>query len=395
MLKFLIPSKLKKKIKHQYLANYIVSKGYPIDEAKITNERVKFDSALCDENSVNVLIKDWEFIDRDHCYLKEMSDSDSSQYQTNEFCSLCNIKMETITEVRGSSGSLGLQTGRCPSCSFIRHTRNFSQEWYAAHFRDKWLLCDGDREENIYAKDKPFDDIFDLLKPNADVADIGFGMGDRLKKFKDNGLSVYGCDPSNHRSEVASNFLGSKMLPMGGEEFFASNEKKFDLVYFYTTLHFTDDPFFLIKEAAKALKNEGYIYIVDSKYTYHNLFHAAHLGVARSYMSLKSITILAAQLELKIIKVEYEPFTVLLSNKTSDRECKLFADADVKKFMFSELYPAKHDYRWFQVKYQPFNREIKFHLLGNSGAKKFINREVTYPIKFFSTDYENPPLLLK
>lgn len=395
MLKSLSFSKLKKKFKHEYLAKYIISKGYPIDEAKITNLRVDCDSPVGDVDSLNVLIKGWKFTDQDHCYLEEISDPGSSQYQTNECCPLCNVKMEAITEVRGNSGSLGLQSGRCPSCFFIKHTRNLSQEWYAAHFRDKWLACDDDRQENIYAKDQPFDDVKNLLKPNAEVADIGFGMGDRLKKFKDHGLSIHGCDPSDHRSEIASRFLGSKMVPMGGEEFFASNEKKFDLVYFYTTLHFTENPFFLIKEAAKSLKNEGYIYIVDSKYTYHNLFHAAHLGVGRSYMSLKSISILAAQLGLKIVRVEYEPFTVLLSNKATAPDCKLFADADTERFMFSELYPDKQSHCWFQVKYQPYNREIKFHVVNNNGLTKLKNKEVSYPIKFVSTDYEKPPVLLK
>ena len=386
---------IKKKIKHQYLSNYIVSKGYIVDKAINTDEKVDCEANFLDENSINVLIKDWHFLKTDHCYLEQMSDDDSNKYQIDDLCPLCNVKMEIISEVYGNNGSLGLQSGKWPSCDYIKHTRNFSQEWYAAHFRDKWLICDEKRENNVFSKKYPYDKICHLLKPNADIADIGCGIGDRLKKFKDNGMTVYGCDPSKHRTKVASKFLASEILAMGGEEFFKLNTKKFDLVYFYTSLHFTENPFYLIREAARALKEEGYIYIVDSKYNYHNLFHAAHLGVARSFMSLKSIDKLATELGMKIIKYEAEPFQILLSKKSSDKKCKLIIDADINKFIFSELYPKQQKKDWFKVNYQPFDREIKFHIVHNTARESLKKKKVVYPIKFISCDYKNAPLLLK
>ncbi|MDC1328950.1 class I SAM-dependent methyltransferase [Pseudomonadales bacterium] len=386
---------LMKRIKHQHLSRYLVSKGYVVDKVAITDEEVASDIKAVDGNAVNVLIKDWLFSKADHCYLEEISDENSNKYEINDLCSLCNVKMAVMTEVYGASGRLGLQTSKCPSCDYIRHTRNFNQEWYAAHFRDKWLLCDGERENSVSAKNLPYDEVFHLLQPNADIADIGCGIGDRLKKFKDNGMAVDGCDPSEHRTRVASGFLESEIRAMGGEEFFELNTKKFDLVYFYTSLHFTENPFHLIKEAARSLKENGYIYIVDSKYNYHNLFHAAHLGVARSFMSLKSLDILATELGLKIIKYEAEPFQVMLSSKRSDTKCNLHGYLDVDKFINSELYPKQHKDNWVKVNYQPFGREIKFHIVDNDSRSELKKKRVKYPVKFISCDYQNPPLMLK
>jgi SAM-dependent methyltransferase len=344
---------------------------------------------------INVLIKDWNFKEDDHCYLESLSNEDSKKYEINDICPLCNIQMETITEVYGNNGSLGLQTGKCSECGYIKHTRNFSQDWYGIHFRDKWLLCDTDRETNVYAKNIPYDKVCHLVNPNSNIADIGCGIGDRLKKFKDNGHNVFGCDPSNHRTEVSSKFLNTEIKAMGGEEFFKFNTTKFDLVYFYTSLHFTENPYHLIKEAAKTLTDDGYIYIVDSKYDYHNLFHAAYLGVARSFMSLKSIDKLATELGMKIIKYEPEPFQVILSKKSTDKKIKLNYFIDIERFIFSELHPKKQQNYLLKLNYQPFNREIKFHITGNGARKDFKNKKISYPIKFISCDYENAPLLLK
>ena len=386
---------LLRRVKHQYLSRYLVNRGYAVDKVSITDEKVRSDIKAFDKNAINVLVKDWFFSESDHCYLEDIPYENSNRYEVNELCSLCNIKMSVLSEVYGSSGRLGLQTSRCPSCDYIRHTRNFNQEWYAAHFRDKWLLCDGERESNVAAKNLPYDKVFHLLKPDADVADIGCGIGDRLKNFKDNGMSVVGCDPSEHRCKVASDFLETEILAMGGEDFFKSNTKKFDLVYFYTTLHFTENPFHLIKEASQSLKKNGYIYIVDSKYNYHNLFHATYLGVGRSFMSLKSLDMLATEIGLKIIKYEAEPFEILLSNNSSDTKCNLPTHPNIDKFINSELYPEKHENSWLKVNYQPFDRELKFHIVDNAARSELKKKRPKYPIKFFSCDYENPPLMLK
>lgn len=385
---------IKKGIKHGLLSKYVLNKGYIVDSVVNTYEKVISNESV-DDSTINVILKDWNFNENDHCYLENLSDIDSKKYEVNDICPLCNIQMEIITEVYGNNGSLGLQTGKCPDCGYIKHTRNFSQEWYGAHFRDKWLLCDTQREENVYAKNLPYDKVYNLLPHNANIADIGCGIGDRLKKFKENGHNVYGCDPSSHRTEVASKFLDTKIKAMGGEEFFKANSTKFDLVYFYTSLHFTENPYYLIKEAAKSLKEEGCIYIVDSKYNYHNLFHAAYLGVGRSFMSLRSIDKLATKLGMKIIKYEPEPFQVILSKKSTDKKCKLNFDMNIDRFMLSELYLKKQQDDWIKLNYQPFDREIKFHILENTAQKNFKNKKVSYPIKFISNDYKNAPLLLK
>lgn len=393
MIKETIKS-IKKGIKHGILSKYIINKGYIVDSVLNTEEKITFNGKV-DDNTINIIVKDWNFKENDHCYLENLSDEDSQKYEVNDICPLCSVKMETITEVYGNNGSLGLQTGKCPKCDYIKHTRNFSQEWYGIHFRDKWLVCDTERETNVYAKNLPYDKVYQLLNSNANIADIGCGIGDRLKKFKYNGHNVFGCDPSNHRTKVASNFLKSDIKAMGGEEFFQSNTTKFDLIYFYTSLHFTENPYYLIQEAYKTLKEEGYIYIVDSKYNYHNLFHAAYLGVARSFMSLKSIDKLATELGMKIIKYEPEPFQVILSKKSTDKRCKLNFNMDIDKFMFSELYPKKQQNDWLKLNYQPFNREIKFNIIENIAKKDFKNKKISYPIKFISCDCENAPLLLK
>jgi len=385
----------KKRIKHQFLSEYFLTKGYIIDQVTNTNEKFSYNRESLDLNHINVLIKDWKFSNQDHCYLQVSNVDEINEYEVNNVCPLCDIKMQIITEVYSNEGDLGIQSGLCQSCGFVKHTRNFSQDWYAKHFNEKWLLCDTERENNVSSKNLPYDEVSHLLKPNSDVADIGCGIGDRLKKFKDNGMIIHGCDPSDHRTKVASNFLNSDIQTMGGEEFFAKNSKKFDLVYFYTCLHFTEDPFFLISEAAHSLKENSYIYIVDSRYGYHNLFHAAHLGVARSYMSLKSISILAEKLGLTIIKYDPEPFQIILTNNKSAKKCRVDSDLNVTKYVVSELYLKSHTKGWLKINYQPFDREIKFNVFDNDARKNLKKGNDIYPIKFILCDYKKPPVMLK
>lgn len=387
--------KLKKILKHKLLSNFLITKGYIVNKIHNTNEEVSFHKEKLNQDFINVLVKDWNFSNKDHCYLQPISENEIKELEINNICPLCNQKMHTITEVYGRKGHLGLQTGKCSSCGFVKHIRNFNKNWYENHFNKHWLLCDKERESNVTTKDLPYDEVFQLLKPNSDVADIGCGIGDRLKKFKDNGINVYGCDPSNHRTKIASDFLNSDMKTMGGEEFFAKNTKKFDLVYFYTCLHFTDDPFFLIKEAAKSLKKNSYIYIIDSRYGYHNIFHASHLGVARSYLSIKSMLILAEKLGLKIIKYDPEPFHFILTNNKSAKNCKLDRDLDIDKYVNSELYPQHQTNHWLKVNYEPFDREVKFSIINDNPKNRLKSGNIKYPIKFISYDYDEPLLMLK
>lgn len=386
---------IKKFLKNRILSRFLSIKGYVINTVIETHEMISTDLTALDNDSVNVLVKDWFFLKEDHCYIEKISDEDADKLEIKDFCPLCDLQMHTITEIYGSEGALGLQTGQCKSCGFIKHTRNFNQDWFASHFKEKWLLSDTERENNVATKDFPYDEVSYLLEPCSNVLDIGCGIGDRLKKFKDNGMTVHGCDPSLHRTKVASSFLDSDIKTMGGEEFFAQNYNKYDLIYFYTCLHFTEDPFLLIRKAAESLKENSFIYIVDSRYGYHNLFHAASLGVARSYMSIKSIDILAKKLGLKIIKYESEPFLIILTNDRSAKNCRLDFDIDVDKYIISELYPKRHEKGWLKINYQPFNREIKFNVVDNDAKKTLKKNKVNYPVKFLLSDYRNPPLMLK
>ena len=67
----------------------------------------------------------------------------------------------------------------------------------------------------------------------------------------------------------------------------------------------------------------------------------------------------------------------------------------INKFIFSELYPKQQKKDWFKVNYQPFDREIKFHIVHNTARESLKKKKVVYPIKFISCDYKNAPLLLK
>jgi len=384
---------IKRKFKNVVLSKIRPTKGYIVDGITETENSVNCDFEYSG-NSLCVLVNKWNFSNEDHCYVYEVEDEDLDMYEDDDVCPLCDVDMKILTEVRSQSGQLGIQTGVCECCGFIKHTRNLNSTWYSNHFRDKWLKSDSQREANVALKDQPYDSVITYLEAGAKVADVGCGIGDRLKKFKDNGFEIHGCEPSKHRSEIASNFLGSAIYNGGGEEFLESRDEKFDLIYFFTVLSFTKNPFYLLKKASELLNDGGYLHVVDSQFDYHNIFHASHLGVARSFMSVSSVLKFCDLVGLSVVKFEPEPFEFLFVKSTKAAK-KVKREIKLDRYITSELYPKLKSDNWLELSYQPFGRKIQFSIMNNAARDNFVNGKINYPIKFVSCGMKNAPVMLK
>ncbi|MAM71943.1 MAG: hypothetical protein CMP91_12455 [Gammaproteobacteria bacterium] len=349
--------------------------------------------------NICVYIENWEFNTKDHCQLISSGNSKLVDYSV---CPGCNITMHKITEVFGNDGSEGLKTGICPECQYIRHIDNFPDEWYSEHFRNKWLERDESRESNVEKKNEPAELINKYLKVQSPkVLDIGCGLGDRLKGFQDLGCEVWGCEPSERRGRIASEFLGVDIFCGDIEEYLEKADIKFDCIYLYCVLAFLSNPFDVLEKAIKLLSPDAVLYIKDGNYTQHNFFHNSHLGVMRSFFSEFTFEKFAIRNNLEIIysnKVESEYLF-----RKNDRVPKAQIESHCKRENFLEKYfqeelslksitPGKLE--GFEMHYGPFDRRVKYAVYVPEGNK---NRSVTssLPIKFIHINKNLPPILVK
>ena len=301
---------------------------------------------------MNIFVESWKDAQSDHCWLDE--NSCEQDYVEDSTCYGCGHTMEVISEVLNSKGEVGLVSGLCPSCGYVKRIRNLSDSWYINHFSRNWLKK---RVNEQVVEDRyPFELLAPLMENKGRVLDVGCGIGTRLIPFKKAGFDVYGVEPSEKRSSTASSILGN-VETTTGEDYFSNCSRSFDLIYFFDVLQFIKNPFKLLTHAAEKLGQGGLIYIhAGTFYLDHNFCQFSHIGVLQSFLSLYSLKKLFSDLNLSVALYSERPFEIVLrkgqvegrsknilesSKKLTKRDLEKFARKTLKMYRLRIFRKAK------------------------------------------------------
>jgi len=303
----------------------------------------------------------WTLKPDDHLWLEN---SETSLYSDNDVCEGCGDTMENIAMITNSNGMSGLATGLCPSCGYVKRTRNLSQEWYGEHFSKRWLTR---RDEKITEDKYVFNKLIKHIPEGGKVLDAGCGIGQRLLPFYNAGYDVYGFDPSEHRSEIAAEAMGNIETGIA-EDYLESDGKTFDLIYFFNVMQFVENPFLVLEMAAKRLSNGGVLFFsVGQFYNDSNFCQFSHLGLIRSFLSLYSMSAQFEKLDLWPVEYSEAPFEVVLkkggkSNVSLEilKNASKITVSDIERYAHKTLHPFQ--LKFFgkaSVKYQGRKIELK------------------------------------
>ena len=240
---------------------------------------------------MKIEVKNWSFNNNDHLWLE---DSDPNNYIYDDICEGCGSKMNEIAIIKNHKSQAGLITGLCPNCGYVKRLNNLPEEWFSEHFAKRWL-----KGKNSHISDQQtlkedhyvFNKLFKYMPNdlNLSVLDAGCGIGQRLMPFNDYGFKVFGFDPSEHRTKIASDVMDNIEVN-SAEDYFQDTNENFDVVYFFNVLQFVKDPFIVIEEASKKLSDGGLLFFsVGQFYNDANYVQFSHLGVIRSFLSLFSL----------------------------------------------------------------------------------------------------------
>ena len=300
---------------------------------------------------MKIFVESWKSAENDHCWLDQ---SNAEDYIEDSICYGCGSPMEVIAEVLNSHGDVGLVTGLCPCCGYVKRTRNLPYQCYSKHFSENCLK----RRPNEHVVENRY--LFDKLVPffsnKGRVLDVGCGLGTRLIPFKNAGYDVYGVEPSENRSSKASKNLGN-IQTATAETYLEDCPYSFDLIYFFDVLQFIQNPFKLLSMAAEKLNDQGLIYIhVGTFYLDNNFCQFSHLGVLQSFLSLYSMRKLIYDLNMEIVLYSERPFELVVrkgigeqkAQKKTERAQKLtksevwkFAQKTLKMYQLMILSKAK------------------------------------------------------
>ena len=342
---------------------------------------------------MRVEVKNWSIKKNDHLWLEN---SKSGDYKYNDICDGCHSKMKEIARVTNFNSKLGLVTGLCPNCGYVKRINNLPEEWYAEHFAKRWLKGKNSdiSDQQILKEDNyVYNKLSKYLSNNSksSVLDAGCGIGQRLLPFSKNGFKVFGFDPSEHRTKIASDIM-ENIEVNSAENYFRNNNEIFDAIYFFNVLQFVQDPFFVIREASKKLSDGGILFFsVGQFYNDGNYVQFSHFGVIRSFLTLYSLKSLFEELDLWPIEFSESPFEIVLrKGKKSSNSQKIFQNAekicekDFEKIIRKSLNFTRLNFLGKStIKYQ--GREI---VLKKHGKFKSI-----LPVEFLYEGSETPILL--
>jgi SAM-dependent methyltransferase len=105
-----------------------------------------------------------------------------------------------------------------------------------------------------------------MLKPvpGETVLDIGCGIGTSLLTLLDKGLDVTGLEPSPYMLDVAYKRVGDRAgLYRGVAEDLPFEDNSFNLVVFFASLEFVDDPRAALREACRVAKDKIFIGVMN------------------------------------------------------------------------------------------------------------------------------------
>ncbi|MEH0019109.1 MAG: class I SAM-dependent methyltransferase [Desulfobacter sp.] len=259
---------------------------------------------------MKLLVTKWDLGVGDHLWLE---DSQPSDYIDNVVCEGCRAEMVPISQIENSHGAIGLRTGYCPTCGYIKRIRNLPLDWYKEHFSKRWLKR---REEDVVENIYLFERLKPYIKPKGAVLDIGCGLGEMLLAFKHLNYDTYGVEPSEERGGKAQKYIKNVMIGTG-EKYLETCSRKFDVISFFNVLQFVSDPFYLLGLAADKLNDGGLIFMKIGLFHKKNSFcQFSHLGVIHSSLSLYTFQMLLKEKQLVPIAYSEYPHEIILKKDT-------------------------------------------------------------------------------
>ncbi|MDG1437489.1 MAG: metalloregulator ArsR/SmtB family transcription factor [Emcibacteraceae bacterium] len=148
----------------------------------------------------------------------------------------------------------------------VKKNRDKKAELYFKENAANW-----DQIRSLYVPEKQVEDF--LLEISADMEindllDVGTGTGRMLELFAQDTTSGVGIDLSRDMLAIARSHLEQKSINhmqvrQGDMYDLALSDKTMDLVIFHQVLHFADDPLAALKEAARILRTNGRVIIID------------------------------------------------------------------------------------------------------------------------------------
>ncbi|MAZ79980.1 MAG: hypothetical protein CMD72_04465 [Gammaproteobacteria bacterium] len=342
---------------------------------------------------MKINVKKWSFKENDHLWLE---DSMSDMYIENNFCDGCGSKMIEISKVVNIKNEPGIATGLCPDCGYVKRTRNLPQEWFNSHFNNKWLVGNNDKisDQQKLVEDKyVFERLVKYIPVGGKVLDAGCGIGQRLLPFYNSGYDTYGFDPSDHRTNEASQTLPNLEINTA-EKYFENKSTSYDAIFFFNVLQFVENPFEVIKKAVDNLSDGGVLFFSVGHFPkdVSNFCQFSHFGVIRSFITLFALKNHFINMDLWPLEYSQSPFEIILrkgvkgpnSEKTFNT-AKRIDITDIDSFIKKTLHMNRLKiFGKSKINYQ--GRQI---LLNRSKDMSLSNK----PIKFVHTEYDLPILL--
>ncbi|CCH49911.1 class I SAM-dependent methyltransferase [Pseudodesulfovibrio piezophilus] len=335
-----------------------------------------------------IKVRGWTFGKEDHCWLAQ---SWPDEYYETPYCCGCGASMTPCFQISNSAGALGCVTSICQRCGFVKKTSQLGGQYISQHFAKRWLIRRDDvLRESLY----PYTKLAPLVKAGGRVLDLGCGIGDRLLPFHNNGFDVYGVDPSEHRTQIATTRMRN-ILVGDGETYLANNHEKFDLIYLFNVLQFLVNPFAVIQAALEHVVDGGFLFFSVSNFQEHNMVQLAHLGVIVSYLSPYSVGrfLQTSNLDSCVVEYSHSPFECIIrkgkgaqgnQNMHQASPCQLTNIVDSART--SSVYSRFPYMVRRSVELNSPGRTIEFH-------RRFI-RKIKAPLTFMY-DTEYIPVLLK
>jgi len=131
-------------------------------------------------------------------------------------------------------------------------------------------------------------DILDVMdiSPGMKILDIGCSEGKTLEFLKDNYISydlkLYGVEPDRKSAIKAKKF--GRISAVSAEKFLKASKVKFDIIIMADVIEHLKEPWIVVREAVKHLKDSGAVYVSIPNYFHstvmYNLFECGSFGYA-------------------------------------------------------------------------------------------------------------------
>ena len=198
----------------------------------------------------------------------------------------------------------------------IRVKRSEAAEAYFKNNAERW-----DNLRSLHVEEKQVENaILDCFPSHLEnLLDIGTGTGRMLQLLSDRVDRGLGIDSSRDmlavaRANLGTSAIGNCHVRLGDMYGLVMDDETFDGVIIHQVLHYSDDPALVISEAARLLRDNGQLVVVD--FSPHNQEFLrekhAHLRLGFSDKEIASYFIAANLMEQAVTRLKGDPLTVSL-----------------------------------------------------------------------------------